>query len=57
LILVIATEQRNTSERNGSLTFPSQDLLDKMPDSFFSPSNSMIIIPASLIEERGKYGY
>jgi len=51
---VIAAEQRNISERNDSLTFPSQDLLDKMPDSFFGASNSMIIIPASLIEERGK---
>ena len=53
LPLVIAVEQRNISESNDSVIFPSQDLRSKMPDSFVSAANSFIIIPPSLIKERG----
>ncbi|XP_065913056.1 uncharacterized protein [Dysidea avara] len=50
--IVIAVEQRNISESNDSVIFPSQDLRSKMPDSFVSAANSFIIIPPSLIKER-----
>jgi len=52
---VITAEQRNISESNDSVIFPSQDLLNKMPDSFVGASNSFIVIPPSLIKERGMH--
>jgi len=55
LPLVITAELRNISENNDSVIFPSQDLLNEMPDSFVGASNSFIIIPPSLIKERGTY--
>ena len=54
---MITAEQRNISENNDSVIFPSQDLLNKMPDSFVGASNSFIVIPPSLIKERGMQVY